>query len=770
MRRLLPRSPLSRVLLLTQLACLSAGTVVLVAIYAQMPTRAFEVLVTIDAAVWIVTLSGWRIAMRGEDRAASLARNVAEERELTATLEHAVSNRTHELEDAQRVLKRMWQLGQQVALELNPQRVLERFLETVTDIARADGGAVGLLTEDGRLRIAAATGAASGIFGMTVPSTNSAMSRVARTGTLWTVSNVQHHFHEIDTQIYEGIGDYKGLAIVPLARRGERIGAVAIVARDERIFSSADLERIEALADLLSVALENAELVEALRQTEWRFRTLFRSAPDPVLTVLETGRIREANDAVRDVTAVEPPQVVGRMLGELVVDADRERLLEALDNAFAGRASRIEVSFAPLLEKGETVTPRLVSLAMTKLPEADPATVLIIGRDITAEREMRQRLMESDRLAAVGELVAGVAHEVNNPLSSISAFAQLLLRDESLSSPQRESIDVIRSETTRASYVVKDLLAFARRSEPRREPVDVNAVVERTLRLRSYQFAASRVTVESKLADDLPAVLGDARQLQQVCLNLITNAAQAMAPRGGGVLTVVTRVAGRDVVLDVCDTGPGIPENVRARIFEPFFTTKAEGEGTGLGLSVSYGIVGTHGGTIAVAGSSPAGTTFRVTIPALDDTSAADEPSMRDDTPRRATLVGRSVLFVDDESALRDGVEAFGAVRGFTVLTAKDGAQGLDVIRRANVDAVVCDLRMPGMDGPTFHAVLQREAPTLAARTVFVTGDVVSATARQVSRRQPILTKPFALETLEATIAALLDGAGTAPGAAQASI
>ena len=766
MRRLLPRSPLSKTILLTQLASIAAGTVVMIAIRDQIPTLAVWVIVPILGVGWGVTLAGWRIAVRGEEHTASLARNVAEERELTATLEHAVSNRTRELEDAQRVLKRMWQLGQQVALELNPQRVLERFLETVTDIARADGAAVGLLTEDGKLRIAAATGAASGIVGMSVPSTSSAMSRVARTGTLWAVSNVQNHFHEIDTQLYDGIGDYKGLAIVPLARRGERIGAVAIVAREERVFSSADLERIEALADLLSVSLENAELVETLRQTEWRFRTLFRSAPDAVFTVLESGKIREANDAVRDVTAVDPQQVVGRSLSELVVDDDRERLVAALRGSFEGRAGRIEVSFAPRGSGAESATPRLVSLAMTKLPEADPATVLIIGRDITGEREMRQRLMESDRLAAVGELVAGVAHEVNNPLSSISAFAQLLLRDDGLSSPQRDSIEVIRSETTRASYVVKDLLAFARRSEPRREPVDVNSVVERTLRLRSYQFAASRVTVETRLAEDLPAVLGDARQLQQVCLNLVTNAAQAMAPRGGGALTIVTRAEsdGREVVLEVSDTGPGIPEGVRARIFEPFFTTKAEGEGTGLGLSVSYGIVGSHGGSIVIASSSPAGTTFRVTIPALDSASPAAEPSIAD-SPQRRTLAGRSVLFVDDESALRDGVEAFGAVRGFTVLTAKDGAQGLDVIRRANIDAVVCDLRMPGMDGPTFHAALQREAPTLAARTVFVTGDVVSATARQASRRQPILTKPFALETLEATIAALLEGSPGAPAA-----
>src|SRR5579859_6162607 len=153
---------------------------------------------------------------------------------------------------------------------------------------------------------------------------------------------------------------------------------------------------------------------------------------------------------------------------------------------------------------------------MTRLPEADPPGVLLVGRDMTSEREMRVRLMESDRLAAVGELVAGVAHEVNNPLSSISAFAQLLLRDDTLSPQQRESIDVIRSETGRASQVVRDLLAFARRSAPQREPLDLNQVVERTVRLRNYQLTSSGIRVAMDLSPDIPAIHGDARQLQQV--------------------------------------------------------------------------------------------------------------------------------------------------------------------------------------------------------------------------------------------------------------
>jgi two-component system NtrC family sensor kinase len=255
---------------------------------------------------------------------------------------------------------------------------------------------------------------------------------------------------------------------------------------------------------------------------------------------------------------------------------------------------------------------------MSRLPEADPPALLLVARDVTTEREMRTRLMEADRLAAVGELVAGVAHEVNNPLSSISAFSQLMLRDEGLTDSQREGLEIIKSETIRASQVVKDLLAFARRSAPHRELVDLNDVICRTLRLRGYQMKSSRVTVETELCSELPHVAGDARQLQQVCLNLVVNAVQAMTSMGGGTLRLMTHSSAGKVVMDVRDTGPGIPPSVKARIFEPFFTTKEEGEGTGLGLSVSYGIIAAHGGTIEAFETSSEGTTMRVTLPSSD--------------------------------------------------------------------------------------------------------------------------------------------------------
>nr|MBA3889731.1 response regulator [Gemmatimonadaceae bacterium] len=563
----------------------------------------------------------------------------------------------------------------------------------------------------------------------------------------------------------EGI---RALAMIPLTRLGECLGVVVIGSRSAAKFSAGDVERIESMADLLSVALTNAELVDSLRQAEWRFRTLFRAAPDAVLTVLHSGRIRDANDAVRDVIGLEPSHVVGRVLEDLIVPEDQPRLAEVLEQAFAGTPGRLEVALAQVAA-GEGIglervagrahrARRTVSFAASRLPQADPPSVLLVGRDMTADREMRARLMESDRLAAVGELVAGVAHEVNNPLSSISAFAQLLLRDASLTDAQRESIDVIRSETHRASQVVKDLLTFARRSDPFREPLDINGVVERSLRLRQYQLTANGVEVHADLGNDIPAVIGDARQLQQVCLNLLTNAIQAIAASGTGEVRIATRLDGRHVLLEVSDTGPGIPSDVRARIFEPFFTTKGEGEGTGLGLSVSFGIVSAHGGAITVAETSSSGTTFRVALPAADapaiEASAAREgASFR----RRSPLAGIRLLFVDDEPTLRASMDAFAELRGFTVITAADGHTALETVMKTAVDAVVCDLRMPGIDGLEFHERLRVVRPGLAARTIFVTGDVVTTTLRG-EIRQPIVTKPFGFEQLEDVLVAVLRG------------
>jgi two-component system NtrC family sensor kinase len=716
------------------------------------------------------------LATQGE-QAQLLARSIEAERALSATLEQRIAERSGELADAERVLQRMWMLGQHVTLELHPARVLERFMEAVLDVAHADGGVLGLMVDEGeagggRIRMAAT----AGILGMNdeehAPPTTMAMGRVIQTGRTLCIDDLERH---PDLVVHPAMHAQRSLLVVPMQRRGERIGAVALCSSLPGAFSAEDVARVESMTDMLSVALANAELVEDLRQAELRFRTLFRAAPDAVFTVQLGGRVQEANDFVREITGLDPAQVVGRDLIEFVSPKDERRLRDAMTAAFAGLPARLEVDFRRRTDRADApAETRVVALAARRLPETDPPTLLLVGRDTTGEREMRARLMETERLAAVGELVAGVAHEVNNPLSSISAFAQLMQRDGTLTAAQRESIDVIRSETGRASQVVRDLLAFARRSAPQREPLDLNQVVERTIRLRNYQLTASNVKVEQLLSSDIPAVMGDARQLQQVVLNLVTNAIQAIASIGGGTLTVATRseAGGARVALDVSDTGPGIPGGVRARVFEPFFTTKPEGEGTGLGLSVSYGIVTAHGGTITLndRADGVTGAHFVVTLPAVEaQANRAVSGEMPTYQPR-SPLSGLRVLFVDDEAALRQGFEAFGRLRGFSVVLAAEGQGALDALQQTSVDVVVSDLRMPGMDGVALYHALLADRPGLAARMVFITGDLVSMGGRAAAAlQQPVLTKPFSFERLEEALVALVRGGGLAQGAVAGS-
>ena len=212
--------------------------------------------------------------------------------------------------------------------------------------------------------------------------------------------------------------------------------------------------------------------------------------------------------------------------------------------------------------------------------------------------------------------------------------------------------------------------------------------------------------------------------------------------------------------LDISDNGSGMATHVRQRIFEPFFTTKQEGEGTGLGLSVSYGIVNAHGGTIELVETGPQGTTFRVSLPAGE--SPADAMETTREHPAialRSPIAGIRLLFVDDEPALRNGMKAYGELRGFTVLTAADGSAALETTRSVGVDAIVCDLRMPGMDGIAFYEQLRQERPGLAARTVFITGDVVTSVASRGSvARQPVLTKPFVFDRIEEAVIAVMKG------------
>src|SRR5688572_11373687 len=374
--------------------------------------------------------------------------------------------------------------------------------------------------------------------------------------------------------------------------------------------------------------------------------------------------------------------------------------------------------------------------------------VICMIRDATAEKQLQQQLIQAEKMAAIGQLVSGVAHELNNPLASISAFAQLLLADSALPGEHRHSADVVRAEAKRASRIVHNLLTFARQHKAEKVPANINQVVIDTLELRVYELNVRGIQVSQELDEATPPVtMVDVHQLQQVLLNLITNAEQAMCDAGGPErrhkLTIRTRTDADVVRLDVEDTGPGIPEPAMHQLFVPFFTTKPTGKGTGLGLSISLGIVGEHGGRIW-AENIAGGARFCVELPRVS-CEARPTLSMVQSTPasRRDSL---RILVADDEEGLRGALDRFLSSQGHAVVSVGSGSEAIwRAEGEEEFDAVLLDLRMPDVSGQQVFERWSKSSPRLSERVVFITGDIVSPELQSFlkSTGRPYLAKPF---------------------------
>jgi signal transduction histidine kinase len=368
-------------------------------------------------------------------------------------------------------------------------------------------------------------------------------------------------------------------------------------------------------------------------------------------------------------------------------------------------------------------------------------------------RDLYHQLLQAEKMAALGQTISGVAHELNNPLATILSWAERLSQRTTLEDPVRRGVETILSESERAARIVRNLLTFARKRQTTRAMVDVNQVVRETLALRSYEQRVNNIDVLDALAAGLPQVFADGHQIQQVLLNLIINAEQAMlAASGRGTLVVRSwhDAEQESVILEVNDDGPGIAAEVQSKIFDPFFTTKEVGKGTGLGLTVAYAIVQEHGGRIRLESRPKVGASFYVELP-VSGGKLPPAPSARarlNDPPE--AVAGASILVVEDEAKLATAVVEALKDAGYIVEHAPDGEQALALTGARRFDLVICDLKMPRMDGKVFHKQLTRQSPELAKRMIFVTGDVVGTEAEQFLEECGCqwLAKPFRLGDL----------------------
>ncbi len=364
----------------------------------------------------------------------------------------------------------------------------------------------------------------------------------------------------------------------------------------------------------------------------------------------------------------------------------------------------------------------------------------------------KEQLIQAEKMTALGELIAGVAHEVNNPLASIIGYTQLLmLRD--IKQDIRRRLETIAREANRMAKIVSNLLAFARKHAPEKSLLGLNGIVEKTLELKAYHLRVSQIHVVKDLASDLPPTLLDFHQIQQVLLNLLNNAEQAIAETGrGGTIRLATRPVNGRIELRISDDGPGVPAEVQERIFEPFFTTKKEGKGTGLGLSLCYGIIQEHGGTIRVESRIGEGATFVIELPILREAPAAIEEIQAGATRQVPPL---RVLVVDDEQSMLEFMVELLKLRGHRVDTAEDVPQALRKIADSRHDLIITDVVMPHGTGLDIYRAAYERMPRLARRIVFMTGHAADEeTVRFLSETgNELILKPFEIEEIEGAIA-----------------
>src|SRR5438132_1342909 len=428
------------------------------------------------------------------------------------------------------------------------------------------------------------------------------------------------------------------------------------------------------------------------------------------------------------------------------------KALAHFQKALAGETGLFETSF---YAKDANVRTIQVTYSTPQLDEE----VLCVIRDVTDQKMLQEQLIQSEKMSAIGQLVSGVAHELNNPLAGISAFAQLLLTEKRFPPDQRTAAEMVYAEARRASRIVQNLLTFARQHKPERTPTSVNQVLDDTLELRGYELRVRGIDVVRDYDEQVPETMADAHQLQQVFLNLITNAEQAMerSERDKQRLTVRTRRAGDMLRIDIEDTGPGIPPNLLERIFNPFFTTKPTGSATGLGLSISLGIVRDHEGRTWAENAPQGGARFIVEVPIVTHRASGESQAIPLVPPQGDRL---QILVVDDEASVRVSLQRYLAGRGHEVETTSSGREALGRLREGRFDAVIVDMRMPDVSGEELYRELQTTDPEHADRIIFTTGQLVDDEVRTflASTGRPCVPKPFEFAAFDQALPAARRG------------
>lgn len=528
------------------------------------------------------------------------------------------------------------------------------------------------------------------------------------------------------------------------------------------VSSTADVSLRGSLAAVLVIGggstaaliVKQNRALKRLAETEGLQRLVIDTSPNAVVASDSHGRIIIVNPAAERMFARPASVALGGTISDLIAPPKRGGTDQAhpAGNIFDSLGEHMAVDG----RRGDGST-FPAEMSILRVGHGRQALFAAYIRDMTEQRraaaaseEQRQRLHQNEKLSAMGSLLAGVAHELNNPLAILVTQATLLKEKAATPDVERRA-ERIYAAAQRAGRIVKSFLAMARQKAPVREPIAINAVIENALELVGYGLRSAGIAVERRLDPDLPPVNADRDLLGQVFANLILNAQHAMMDATGDRrVTITSACRGSSLEIEIADTGPGVPEAIRAEIFEPYFTTKPAGAGTGIGLSICKSVVLAHDGSIDLVDGPDAGATFRVCLPATSSAPPAATPGPRDRQPPL------SVLVVDDERDVGESLAELVGIFGHRTVVLSSGHDALERIKAQSFDAVFTDLRMPGMNGLALRHAIGTIDAHLARRTVIMTGDTVMGP--QGDRGAPsigdglILEKPFTADDVRSLL------------------
>jgi len=641
------------------------------------------------------------------------------------------------------------ELSYALSESLQPRRIAEQVIGYLGRFTDVEGAAVVLTSErGGTTRVAAGAGALAALRDQEILEQDDGLLMAA----LGREQMVQADDADgTRPRVAAGV-TARQVVVFPLRAHGVTVGALAATDPRRGTFDQQTLRLLSTVATHAAIVLSNARFFDLVRAGRDQWETTFNALTEGLAVVDATDAIRRANRALAALVGRSVASLSGRPLTEVLLPGSAElpELLAAARRGEAVQALTVHTEARRVLQVG--------AAPMRGEGEAPWAVVLV--EDITEQERLESQLIQSEKMAAVGQLVSGVAHELNNPLTSITGLAEFLLEQPAPGPRDRDHLQVIRDQAERARRIVRNLLTFARKGPAEVEAFSLNALVEPTVALVNYEVKLREIHLELSLDPTLPMLVGDRHQIQQVVLNLVTNAIQAVQqnpPERPRRIAIASGAGGDMLWLRVTDSGPGIPDDLAPQIFTPFFTTKDPGQGTGLGLSISYRILEGHGGALTFEHAPGGGAVFTIRLPAATPAMvAAAAPAA---LPEPGGPAARSVLVVDEDPAVRRMLAVLLTGGAREIDTAVDAHQAAMLLRSRSYDLVIADARTPVSAGERFADYLLREWPALGPRTIFLTADVRPDTEAWLRGLGcPVFHKPFKVAELKNAIASLAAG------------